>query len=170
MIKVAASVTSHLCLGLSLCTTLYSPRLFHISLLLLVLLRCWGLSARLFVCLWSQNRIFHHYWPDWHVICCTHSISHEGKKRVNSGDSLTFLLLAPYQANLSVFKWLYTVSPEPLVIKHTIFAVCFPAPNRRKPIDFGDLFPSTTNRPNIGYSIVITQSSTHCNADCETNS
>lgn len=43
------------------------------------------------------------------------------------------------------------MSPEPLVIKRTIFAVCFPAPNRRKPMDYADLFLSAVNRLKFGY-------------------
>lgn len=81
---------------------------------------------------------------------------------------MTCLLLAPYQAIQAIYL-LYTVSPESLVIKHTIFAVCFPAPNRKKPIDFENLFPCTAKWPNIGYFNVVTLSSIQSNTDCERN-
>lgn len=91
---------------------------------------------------------------------CTQNLK---QKRASFGDSMTF------------FNWHHIkptfqfISPESLVIKHTIFAVCFPAPNGRKYIDFGDLFANAASMPNFGDSEVVTQSSTHGNADCERN-
>lgn len=71
-------------------------------------------------------------------ICCVRAISREGKKEWILWLHDLFSLLAPYQANLSIFKWLYIS----WVSSHkTQYLLC--APYRRKPIDFGDLFPST---------------------------